>query len=113
MGIVTLYQAAVLTTTVGGDVWFGLPFFSLSIFLNVLLTSMIIIRLIRRTRDTRNALGIGGIGGLCKTVVTMLIESCALYAVSSSLVVGLSSSPVIDIFLPVLAETQVRTFSRF
>ena len=105
MGILTLYQASI--PVVISDVWFGYPYFSISIFLNVLLTFMIIIRLIVYTRNARTALGITGIGGLSKIIVIMLIESCALYTMSSSLVVG-----VIDIFLPILAENQVCAFPR-
>ena len=88
--------------------WPSLAYFSISLSLNILLTLMIVIRLIIHTRNTRNALGIAGVGGLCKTVVTMLVESCALYAVSSLLVLGPQSSAVRDIFIPTLSETQVR-----
>ena len=91
---------------------FGLPYFSISIALNVLLTFMIVIRLILHTRNIRTAMGGTGTGGLCKAIVTMLIESSTLYAVSSLLVVGQSSAGAADIFLPILAETQVRTFPR-
>ena len=49
--------------------------------------------------------------GLHKTIVTVLIESSALYAVNSLLFVGPwgANSHVADIFLPILAETQVCT----
>ena len=92
--------------------WPGLAYFSISLSLNVLLTLMIVIRLIIHTRNTRNALGIAGIGGLCKTVVTMLVESCALYAVNSLLVIGPWSvqNSVASIFLVILSQTQVRSF---
>jgi len=42
----------------------------------------------------------------------MLIESSALFAVSSLLVIGpmVAKSPLMDLFLPILAETQVRAF---
>ena len=44
----------------------------------------------------------------------MLIESSALFAVSSLLVIGplIAKSPLMDLFLPILAETQVRVFPR-
>ena len=109
MGIVLVYQNA----EVGGRTWSGLPYFSISFSLNVLLTSMIVIRLILHTRNVRKAMGISGIGGLSKAIATMLIESCALYAVSSLLVLGPWSAvnSSVDIFLPILAETQVRALS--
>ena len=108
MGIMLVYQTAELT----GGVWFGLPYFSIALSLNVLLTLMIVIRLILHTRNARTSTGESGISGLYKVIVTMLIESSALYAVSSLLVLGPSSAgnSASDIFIPILAETQVRAF---
>ena len=110
MGIMLLYQTAEST----GGVWLGLPYFSISLSLDVLLTLMIVIRLILHARDTRASMGKTGIGGLYKVIVTMLIESSALYAVSSLLVLGPASAGnnVADIFLFILAETQVRAFQQ-
>lgn len=89
----------------------GIPYFSISISLNIILTLMIVTRLIMHSRNIRNALGArGGAGGVYKAVVTMLIESSALYAVSSILFIGPwgAGSWVADIFLPILAQNQVR-----
>ena len=110
MSIILVYQTAELV----GYPWSGLPYFSISLSLNVLLTLMIVIRLILHTRSVRTAMGISGIGGLSNAIITMLIESCALYAVSSLLVLGPWSAvnSSVEIFLPILAETQVRIFSR-
>ena len=110
MGILLVYQTANLT----GGVWFGLPYFSISLSLNVLLTLMIVVRLILHTRSIRTSTGKGGINGLYMVIVTMLIESSALYAVSSLLVLGPSSAgnSAANIFIPILAETQVRAFLR-
>ena len=98
------------TAQIGDDI---LSYLSISISLNVLLTLMIVIRLILYTRNTRNAMGASGIGGMCKAIATMLIESCALYAVSSLLVIipMAIQNFVMDVFFPILAETQVRAFS--
>ena len=89
-----------------------LSYLSLSASLNVLLTLMIVIRLILHTRNIRNAMGISGIGGMCNAISTMLIESCALYTVSTLLVIIplAVDNYVMDIFFPILAETQVRSF---
>lgn len=40
----------------------------------------------------------------------MLVESCALFAVSSLLVIGLlvAGNPAVNVFLPILVEIQVR-----
>ena len=102
----------------------GIPYLSISVSLNVLLTLMIIIRLVLHDRNIRAATWFRvGISGLYKAVSIMLIESCALFAVSSLVVVvamvrGISgledarypAAFVVDIFFPILAETQVRIF---
>ena len=108
MGIVLVYQNA----EVDGGVWSGLPYYSISISLDILLTLMIITRLILHTRNVRTALGLRGVGGLSKAIITMLIESCALYAVSSLLVLGPLSvrNDASVIFVPILSETQVGAF---
>ena len=75
---------------------------------------MIVLRLARHDRNIRAAMGTpGGIGGLYKAIVTMLIESCALYVVTSLLVIGLAYTwdfSIAEIFIFILAEAQVRTF---
>ena len=69
---------------------FGLPYFSVSISLNVLLTLTIVIRLVLHSKDIRATLGTpGGISGLHKAAITMLIEPSALYAINSLLFIGL------------------------
>ena len=89
----------------------GIPYFSISISLNVLLTLMISGRLILHSRNIRNALGApAGVTGLCKAIVTTLIESCALYAVCSLLFIAswAAKNWVAYFFLPILAQIQVR-----
>ena len=99
---------------------FGIPYLSISVSLNVLLTLMIVIRIV--LHGTRSP---AGIRGSFKAASTMFIESCALFAMTSLVVVGglvaagSSSAPVyypgiyvVDIFFPILAETQVRAFPR-
>lgn len=112
MGIMFIYQTSQpnssLWTTIAIN--FGLPYFSISLGLNILLTLMIVTRLIMHSRNIRKALGApAGAGGLYKTIITVLVESSALYAVNSLLFVAPwgASSHVADIFLPILAETQV------
>lgn len=107
MGMILVYQCAVPSAH-----WSSLPYFSISLSLNVLLTLMIVIRLILCARNTRNAMGISGIGGLCNAIVTMLIESCAVFAVNSTLVLILmgGENTVENVFLFTLPEIQVRTF---
>ena len=110
MGIMLVYQTAELT----GGVWFGLPYFSIALSLNILLTLMIVVRLILHTGNIRTSMGNSGTNGLYRVIVTMLVESSALYAVSSLLVLGPSSAgnSAADIFIPILSETQVCPFLR-
>ena len=111
MGITFVYQAVIPA----GITWSGLPYYSISLSLNVLLTLMIIIRFIVHARNTRTALGTTGIGGLYKAVITMLVESCAIFTVSSLLVIGpwgAGISPIVNLFMPILYQTQVRAIPR-
>ena len=92
-------------------------YLSISFSLNVLLTLMIVIRIALLARKTRAAVGISGIGGAPKAIVTMLVESCALYAVSTLLVIGPlgsddSGATIMGFFLPILNQTQVRASPR-
>ena len=105
-----IYQSAVQFN----DVWSAIPYFSISLSLNVLLTLMIVIRLILHTKKIRTALGFAGIGGLCKVIVTMLVESCAIYAVSSLLVIGpwaAHENPIGNFFTFILPEARVRAYN--
>ena len=108
MGTVVVYQ----TTQLLSSDWAIIPYFSISLSLNVLLTLMIVIRLTLYARSIRTPMGEIGSGGLCKAIVTMFIESCAINAVISVLVLGLigANSPTSVIFVFILPETQVRSF---
>ena len=92
---------------------YHIAYHSATLSLNVLLTIMIVVRLVLRSRNSRVATkSSAGFGGVYRTIATMLIESSALFAVSSLLVIGalIAKSPLMDLFLPILAETQVRAF---
>jgi hypothetical protein len=114
-GIMLLYQSIQPETNVRNYTAifkFGVPYFSISVALNVLLTLMIVVRLILHSRKIQNAIGATARASrLYKAVVAMLVEACALYAVSSLLYIGPWSTKnyLAEIFLPILAETQVRT----
>ena len=92
-----------------------IPYFSISVSLNVLLTLMIVIRLVLHGRNIRAATGSpAGISGLYKAVATMLIESSALYSMNSLLLVVLitAKSDAAGAFLPIIGEVQVRDSPR-
>ena len=95
--------------------WPNLAFYSISLSLNIILTLMIVIRLILYGRNTFAAPGsLSGFGRLYKTIATMLIESCALFAVSSLLLIvpWAVENPTAFLFSPIFAEIQVRAFPR-
>ena len=114
-GIMCVYKTAqpndnIWTT---GAINPGLPYLLLSLPLNILITLMIVIRLILHSRRTRNATGsLASIGKLYRTVATMLIESSALYSLSSFVVIGpmIANFGATNMFLSILAEVQVCAF---
>ena len=112
MGIMLLYQ----TSQPNNSIWsavainFGVPYFSISLSLNIILTLLIVARLALRIKNGQSATGVPAVAGSFReTIVAVFVESCALYAVTSLLFVvpwG-ANSHVADIFLPILAEVQV------
>lgn len=90
-------------------VCFGFLYVTISLSLNVLLTPMIVVRLILHHRMVRNAIGDPStIIGLSKFVNTVLIESCALSAVSPSLYIAswIIQSYLVDYFCAIFLSTQ-------
>ena len=90
---------------------FGISWFSISLSLNVLLTIMIITRLVLHNRELRKALKIPvGTFGIYKTIVTMLVESFALYAGVFLLYITTwgPKNFAAYVFFPILAASQVR-----
>jgi len=89
----------------------ALPYLAISLSLNIMLTIMIVVRLALLGQSVRTTTGSpAGISGLCKAVSTMLIESSALFAVSSLLVIApmAARNVVTKTFYSILAQTQVR-----
>ena len=77
---------------------------------------MIVIRVILRRKDLRDAMGpLVAPNRLYKTIITMLVESCALYAASSLLNIGpwCTNNPVQFAFFPILVQAQVRLIYLF
>jgi len=71
---------------------------------------MIVIRLVLHSRNIRTITGAPvGISGMYRTIITMLIESSALYAMGSLAVIGQSSSGIAYFSMPILSEIQVRS----
>lgn len=105
--LVTYHQAAEPLDNV---IDFGIPFFAISLSLNVLLTSMIVIRLVRHMKDIQGAIGpLFKPNRLYGIVITILVESCALYVVSFVLYIGPwgAGDGAQLIFFPILTQVQV------
>lgn len=90
--------------------YIGDSYYSISLALNILLTLLIITRLILLRRNIRRAMGASNrSGGLYTAVVTMLVESCALYVITLLLfsVPWAVGDWVREIFFGILPATQV------
>lgn len=109
MGIAFIWQNSLHDLSTA-SVSFGIPYYSISLSLNVILTSMIVARLILHSKNLQSAMGTTAkTGGLYKAIVTMLVESCALYAITYLLFMApwSAGSFVGNAFFPILAEVQV------
>ena len=82
LGIANICQDSAMRYHTLAPIDVSTSYYSICLSLNVLLTLMIVVRLILHIRNIRTAIGTSdGSSGL-HIVITMLIESCALYAVS-------------------------------
>ena len=112
-GIVSTYRSSGL----GADNGFYVSYLSVSLSLNVLLTLMIIIRLIIHIADIKKTLGVSNgsnnLFATATTVITMLIESYALYAVTLLLNIILLAvgSWFSNVFSVAVGSIQVRAAS--
>lgn len=113
MGIMVLYafsQPGSLYWDAVAIYNFSLSYYSISLSLNVLLTLLIVIRVVLHSRKIRNAMGTQAtVSGVYKAIITILIESFALYAVSFLLYIATwgANSTLVYVFNPILPETQV------
>ncbi|KAF9489036.1 hypothetical protein BDN71DRAFT_1512520 [Pleurotus eryngii] len=102
-------DSASLWTSVTVD--FGLPHFSISASLNVLLTLLILLRLWFHNRSMKQTASMSASRSAIPyaSIISMLVESSALYAVTSLLFIGSygAGSNISALFLPILGQTQV------
>lgn len=83
MGAMALYQTSKPSSSLFSGITVSLwpPYFVISVALNVLLTVTIAWRLLLHERNLGEALGYAsGINSIYTSVVTVLVESCAIYA---------------------------------
>ena len=93
------------------ELYWGDAYYSIALSLNALLTLMLITRLVLHRKNILSAVGAqNGAGGLYKAIITMLVESGALYAAGFALFVGpwVSKSAVGFITFQIVPEIQVR-----
>ncbi|THU92338.1 hypothetical protein K435DRAFT_967708 [Dendrothele bispora CBS 962.96] len=112
MGILFLYQVSVPDANLftQSAVNFGLAYFSLSTTLNTLMTLLICSRLIIHQRRLIKYQTLPSKNGLSyMSIVSMLVESSALYAVFSLLFIGTyaSGNAASGIFLAILSQAQI------
>ncbi|KAF5364389.1 hypothetical protein D9757_011898 [Collybiopsis confluens] len=111
MGIMFLYQSSSPNSNLfsSGAVDFGLPYFAIATTLNILLTLLISVQLILHQRHFKDNNLVHGRGLSYSAIVTMLVESSALYSIFSLLFLGTyaSGSSASALFLPILAQTQI------
>lgn len=88
----------------------ALSFYGISVSLNIILTLMIVARLVLHKRNIQNAMGTAHKpAGLYNVVATMLVESCALYAVTYLVYIVLwgTNNPAELMFYQLLIVSQV------
>ena len=88
----------------------SLPYFIITLSLNILLTIMIIARLASRSRNIQNAMGVStGTSKLFKVIASIFAESCLLFLINSLLFLPSSiiGGGLAFISFPALAQSQV------
>ena len=109
MGITYIYKLS--TPGVDDAIEFETSYLSVSISLNILLTLMIITRLILHRRNFQNSLSTEHGGGrLYTALITMFIESYALYAITLLLYIpsNAANSWIATILSKFVGPAQVR-----
>ena len=115
MGIANVYQSSGMGFYSATTTKITTAYYSICLSLNIFLTLMIVTHLIVHIRNLKAVIGASdGSSGL-RTVVMMLIESYALYAVALLLFIipWAVSSPAVALFSKVVGTIQVRFVSTF
>lgn len=110
MSILTLYQASRPTASLWTHttVQFSLPYFSISIALNILLTLLLVGRLFYMSERAKRAIGREH-AATYSSIASMLIESAVPYAVTGLIfiITYARNSNVQNLVLPVLSQIMV------
>jgi hypothetical protein len=119
IGILYIYEGSGPRVESVASINFATAYFSICLALNVVLTLMIVTRLIMHVRGLRKTTGApdgsGGLYTVASTVVTMLIESYALYAAALLLYIvpWALNSWVLGPFSKAPGPIQVRAVTTF
>lgn len=115
MSIMVIFQssrpnASLWTST---TVQFSLPYFAISIALNVMLTLLLVSRLLYMSHQAKKTIGMEH-GDAYISVASMLIQSATQYAITGLvfIITYARSSNVQNLILPVLSQIMVRSGSR-
>lgn len=107
-GILEMVQY--LGDALNSTIQFVFVYLPLSLSLTIILTSMIVTRLVLHGKNMKNAVGSGaGSTGVYKTIVTMFVESYALYAIAFIVCMGFrfTGNAYQLVFRPLLSKAQV------
>ncbi len=110
-GILFLRQVAIPASSpwASGGINWTIPYFSLSLALNIIVTLMIVGRLLWYRQRIKSLLG-NAHGSHYTSIAAMIVESAAMYSLFTLLFLiffGLDH-PMENIFLQVLSQIQVR-----
>lgn len=108
MGLLWLIQVSTSSPYTSG-VNYTIPFYTLSLALNIIMTIAIVARLLLFRHRIASALG-SGHGSQYTSIVAMIVESAAIYSSFSIvfLVLFAIDNPVSSVFIIPLGEVQVR-----
>jgi hypothetical protein len=106
-----LIQTSAASPWTNGTVNWTVPFFSVSLGLNLLVTLMIVSSLLFYRWKVNRVLGAGH-GAQYLSLAAMLIESAALYATWALLflIPFMLNNPISEVFLQALGQVQVSRF---
>ena len=113
-GILEMVQY--LGNALNSTIQFVFVYLPLSLSLTIILTCMIVTRLVLHGKHMRDAVGSSaGSTGVYKAIVTMFVESYALYAIAFIVCMGFRFSGNVYqlVFRPLLSKAQVRAILNF
>ena len=119
LGIITVYVESGKGILTASEININTSYLSICLLLNVVLALMIVTRLMVHVRNARKATGTsdesGGLHITTAAVITMLIESYAIYAATLLLYIvpSAANSSVVGLFSGLISTVQVCAISAF